>query len=85
MIYNDDVKCSHGATTGQLDQNALFYMRQRGLPLVEARTMLMQAFMMDVIDNVGIDGLSERLRHLVERRFKGEEMMCAECNAKHGV
>ena len=85
LIYNDDVKCSHGATTGQLDQNALFYMRQRGLPLVEARTMLMQAFMMDVIDNVGIDGLSERLRHLVERRFKGEEMMCAECNAKHGV
>ncbi len=85
LIFNDDVKCSHGATTGQLDQNALFYMRQRGIPLTEARMMLMQAFMMDIIDNVGIDGLSERLRHLVERRFKGEEMMCADCNAKHGV
>lgn len=85
LIYNDDVKCSHGATTGQLDQNALFYMRQRGIPLSEARTMLMQAFMMDVIDNVGIDGLSERLRHLVEKRFKGEGMMCADCNARHGI
>ena len=85
LIFNDDVKCSHGATTGQLDQNALFYMRQRGIPLAEARMMLMQAFMMDIIDNVGIDGLSERLRHLVERRFRGEEMMCADCNAKHGV
>lgn len=85
LIYNDDVKCSHGATTGQLDQNALFYMRQRGIPLAEARTMLMQAFMMDVIDNVGIDGLSERLRHLVEKRFKGEDMMCADCNARHGI
>lgn len=85
LIYNDDVKCSHGATTGQLDRNALFYMQQRGIPLSEARTMLMQAFMMDVIDSVSIDGLSERLRHLVEKRFKGEEMMCAECNAKHGV
>lgn len=85
LIYNDDVKCSHGATTGQLDRNALFYMRQRGIPLAEARLMLMQAFMMDIIDNVGIDGLSERLRHLVERRFRGEESMCADCNAKHGV
>ena len=85
LIYNDDVKCSHGATTGQLDQNALFYMRQRGIPLAEARMMLMQAFMMDIIDNVGIEGLSERLRHLVERRFRGEDMMCSDCNAKHGV
>lgn len=85
LIYNDDVKCSHGATTGQLDQNALFYMRQRGIPLTEARTMLMQAFMMDVIENVGIEGLSERLRHLVEKRFRGEDMMCAECSARHGV
>lgn len=47
IINNDDVKCSHGATTGQLNHEALFYMRSRGIPYDEARTMLMQAFMVD--------------------------------------
>lgn len=68
-IYTDDVKCSHGATTGQLDSEALFYMQTRGIPEAEARHMLMQAFMADVIDTVRIEGLRDRLRHLVERRF----------------
>lgn len=68
-IYTDDVKCSHGASTGQLDNEALFYMRTRGIPEAEARHMLMQAFMADVIDTVHIEGLRDRLRHLVERRF----------------
>lgn len=71
IINNDDVKCSHGATTGRLDEDALFYMRSRGIPEDEARRMLMQAFMVDVIDTVGIPGLRNRLRHLVERRFSG--------------
>lgn len=79
LIFNDDVKCSHGATTGQLDQNALFYMRTRGIPLAEARTMLMQAFMVDVIDTVRLDGLRDRLRHLVEKRFTGQRALCSEC------
>lgn len=79
LIFNDDVKCSHGATTGQLDPNALFYMRTRGIPLAEARTMLMQAFMVDVIDTVRLDGLRDRLRHLVEKRFTGERALCSEC------
>lgn len=79
LIFNDDVKCSHGATTGQLDQNAIFYMRSRGIPLAEARTMLMQAFMVDVIDTVRLDGLRDRLRHLVEKRFTGERALCGEC------
>ncbi len=81
LIFNDDVKCSHGATTGQLDQNALFYMRSRGIPLAEARTMLMQAFMVDVIDTVRLDGLRDRLRHLVEKRFAGESALCQQCSA----
>lgn len=81
LIYNDDVKCSHGATTGQLDQEALFYMRTRGIPLKEARTMLMQAFMVDIIDSVGIEGLRDRLRHLVEMRFQGAEQFCGRCQA----
>ena len=78
-IYNDDVKCSHGATTGQLDDEALFYMRTRGIPEREARVMLMQAFMTDVIDTVAIEGLRDRLRHLVERRFAGADTTCGDC------
>lgn len=78
-IYNDDVKCSHGATTGQLDADALFYMRSRGIPEQEARTMLMQAFMVDVIDMVKMEGLRDRLRHLVEKRFYGQHASCADC------
>ncbi len=78
-IYNDDVKCSHGATTGQLDKEALFYMRTRGIPEQQARTMLMQAFMADIIDSITIPGLRERLHHLVEMRFHRHEAHCAEC------
>lgn len=78
-IYCDDVKCSHGAATGQLDQNALFYMQTRGVPRSEARMMLMQAFMSDVIDRVAIEGLRDRLRHLVERRLSGEHAVCGDC------
>lgn len=80
-IYNDDVKCSHGASTGQLDNEALFYMRSRGIPQEEARTMLMQAFMVDVIDSVKITGLRERLHHLVDRRFAGTLGDCASCHS----
>lgn len=81
-IYNDDVKCSHGAATGQLDDEALFYMQTRGIPSAEARTMLMQAFMTDVIDSVNIEGLRDRLRHLVERRFAGVSAACRDCKIK---
>ena len=51
-IYADDVKCSHGATVGQLDESALFYMRQRGIPVREARLLLMFAFVNEVIDTI---------------------------------
>lgn len=81
-IYNDDVKCSHGATTGQLDREALFYMRTRGIPEQEARTMLIQAFMTDVIDSISIPGLRERLHHLTEMRLHRHEAHCAECNVQ---
>lgn len=80
-IYNDEVKCSHGATTGQLDAEALFYMRTRGIPEDEARNMLMQAFMADVIDTVRMEGLRDRLRHLVEKRFAGKGALCGDCAA----
>lgn len=79
LIYCDDVKCSHGASTGQLDQKALFYMRQRGIDEKTARTMLMQAFMADVIDTVKMPGLQERLHMLVENRFNGRLSHCGDC------
>lgn len=79
LIYNDDVKCSHGATTGQLDENALFYMQQRGIPRHKARRMLMQAFMLEVVDAIELEPLRDRLRHLVERRFDGEHTNCQDC------
>ena len=79
-IYADDVKCSHGATVGQLDENALFYLRSRGIPEAEARMLLMFAFTNDVIENVRMDALKERLRQLVEKRFRGELDKCAGCN-----
>lgn len=78
-IYADDVKCSHGMTTGQLDENALFYMRSRGIPEAEARMLLMVAFTSDVIDNVRLEALRDRLHKLVEKRFRGELAKCAGC------
>ena len=80
-IYADDVKCSHGATVGQLDQNALFYMRSRGIPEAEARMLLMFAFTNDVIEQVRLDALKDRLRQLVEKRFRGELAKCSGCRA----
>jgi len=81
-IYTDDVKCSHGSTVGQLDQEALFYMQTRGISLPVAQKLLMQAFMSDVIDGVRLDSLKERLRHLVEMRLSGDEAMCNSCELK---
>lgn len=80
-IYNDDVKCSHGAATGQLDAMQVFYMRTRGLSEATAKLLLKQAFMSDVIDKVRLPGLGERLHMLVERRFAGEEANCASCRS----
>lgn len=78
-IYADDVKCSHGMTTGQLDENALFYMQSRGIPREEARMLLSVAFTSDVIEHVRMEALKDRLHKLVEKRFRGELAKCAEC------
>lgn len=78
-IYADDVKCSHGATVGQLDENALFYMRQRGISEREARLLLMFAFVNEVVDTIRLDALRDRLHLLVEKRFRGELNKCQGC------
>lgn len=81
LIYCDDVKCSHGATTGQLDERALFYMQTRGVPVEEARNMLTQAFMADVIDNISFEVLRQRMHILVEKRLSGATADCSSCAA----
>lgn len=75
-IYNDDVKCSHGCAIGQLDPLQVFYMRTRGLTEAEARLLLRQAFMSDVIAAVDVPSLRDRLHMLAERRFAGMETAC---------
>lgn len=79
LIYNDDVKCSHGASTGQLDDEALFYMQTRGIPPATGRRMLMQAFMVDVVDAIGLESLRDRLRHMLQQRFDNTDSAAASC------
>ena len=79
-IYADDVKCSHGLTTGHLDDEAMFYLRARGIPQEEAKMLLMVAFTKDVLDLISIDSLKERLEFLIDKRFRGELMRCGNCN-----
>ncbi len=60
-IFADDVKCTHGATVGQLDDDALFYLRSRGIPEAEARSMLIGAFASEVLENLPIASLREAI------------------------
>ena len=78
-IYADDVKCAHGSTVGQLNDAALFYMRQRGISLQEAKLLLQNAFINEVIDKMQLEPLRDRLHYLVEKRFRGELNKCAGC------
>ena len=78
-IYADDVKCAHGSTVGQLNDAALFYMQQRGITLKEARLLLQNAFINEVIDQMQLSPLRDRLHHLVEKRFRGELNKCEGC------
>ncbi|MBR6188857.1 MAG: Fe-S cluster assembly protein SufD [Prevotella sp.] len=78
-IYADDVKCAHGSTVGQLNDAALFYMRQRGISLNEAKLLLQNAFINEVIDHIQLEPLRDRLHYLVEKRFRGELNKCEGC------
>lgn len=79
-IYNDDVKCSHGSATGRLDAMQLFYLRSRGLDEEEARLLLKQAFMADVIHGIRLPALKDRITALVARRILGESAACGDCD-----
>lgn len=81
-IYADDVKCAHGSTVGVMDEQALFYMRQRGIPLETARTLLKNAFISQVIDEMRWDSFRERLHILTDQRLSKEDR-CGACQICH--
>jgi Fe-S cluster assembly protein SufD len=68
-IYADDVKCSHGSTVGQLDSDALFYLRSRGIDLSAAQSLLSYAFASDVISGVKIASLRDQLNDYLLTQF----------------
>lgn len=82
-IYADDVKCSHGATVGQLDSDAMFYIRSRGIGIEEARQLLMYAFANDIVEHIMVPELKDRITLLVEKRLRGELTKCTECKLNH--
>ncbi|MCX6230745.1 MAG: Fe-S cluster assembly protein SufD [Bacteroidetes bacterium] len=78
-IYADDVKCSHGATVGQLDTEAMFYIRSRGISEHNAQMLLMYAFADEVIQKISIEALKHRLEDMVKKRLRGELSVCEQC------
>jgi Fe-S cluster assembly protein SufD len=84
-IYADDVKCSHGATVGQIDENALFYIKSRGISEYNARLLMMYAFAAEVIKEINLPSLKDRIDDLVKKRLRGELAICDQCvlHCKH--
>jgi len=80
IIDADDVKCSHGATVGQIDEDALFFLRARGIGEKDARMMLMNAFAHEVVQKISIEPLRERIDELIEKRLNGEISRCHDCS-----
>jgi Fe-S cluster assembly protein SufD len=78
-IYADDVKCSHGATVGQLDNDAMFYLMQRGIPESDAKLLLMYAFATEVTDKIGIEALKINIDDMVKKRLRGDLSICDKC------
>ncbi len=84
IIDADDVKCSHGATVGQINEEALFFLRARGIGEKDARLMLMNAFAHEVIQKITIEPLRDQIDELIEKRLKGEISHCHDCNYQCG-
>ena len=85
-IYADDVACAHGSTTGQIDKEAIFYLQSRGINRRKAETLLLSAFVKDVIDKIELEGYKLYIQLLVDNRLKGEKVdgqciMIDECPA----
>lgn len=71
-IFADDVKCSHGCTVGQLDEEALYYLRTRGIPKELAQSMLLQAFASDIVEQIKIEPLRKHVEELIKGRLAVE-------------
>jgi len=69
-IYADDVKCSHGATTGQIDEEALFYLQARGIPLKQAQQLMVYAFAGETIEKMKLESVATYINQMIENRFK---------------
>jgi Fe-S cluster assembly protein SufD len=82
IIDADDVKCSHGATVGQINEEALFFLRARGIGEKDARMMLMNAFAHEVVHKITIEPLRDQIDELIEKRLKGEISLCHDCEYK---
>ena len=82
IIDADDVKCSHGATVGQIDEDALFFLRARGIGEKDARMMLMNAFAHEVVQKITIEPLRDRIDELIEKRLNGEIGRSHDCKDK---
>lgn len=78
-IYADDVQCSHGATVGQVNDEALFYLRSRGISERNARVLLLYAFANEVVDFIEIEILRDKLTDMVKKRISGEFTHCDQC------
>ena len=69
-IYADDVKCSHGTSTGKLDEDKIFYLRARGISEASAKKLLMHAFASEVVDTVKVEALKEYIEANISKRFE---------------
>ncbi len=78
-IYADDVSCSHGSTTGQIDEEALFYIRQRGIGKRDAQLLQLYAFTGEIIDAIALPELIEPTKDLIKKRLNGELDDCEDC------
>ncbi|HEY5614616.1 MAG TPA: SufD family Fe-S cluster assembly protein, partial [Bacteroidota bacterium] len=77
-IFANDVKCTHGATIGQLDEEALFYLRSRGIGMNKARDLLIYAFASDVIERITVEPLREELHRILHKRLEAAHELEAE-------
>lgn len=82
VIDADDVKCSHGATVGQIDEEAMFYLRSRGIGADEARMMMMFGFAHEIIGQIRLEPLRDEIDRMVDKRLRGEMSKCYNCIMK---
>jgi Fe-S cluster assembly protein SufD len=73
-IFADDVKCAHGAAVGQLDEQAIFYLRSRGIPLAAARSLLIYGFVSEMLELIHLEPLRAHVERLVAAQLRGLEV-----------